>query len=75
MDKLEKLIMPKFKSGDRVIDYFLGAGSVVKPVRSSLDGGITIAYIVLFDETPDVRYNMEQNPTMVFASGVHAERM
>ena len=65
--------MAKFKKGDRVIDDHLGPGCIECEIRSSLDSGLVIAYMVLFDKTPDFRYNMAENPTMVFASALNAE--
>ena len=65
--------MNKFKKGDRVLDDYLGAGSVVRPIKSGLDSSMFIAYMVLFDKTPDVRYNTVVNPTMVFTGSLKAE--
>jgi len=65
--------MYKFKKDDRVVDDYLGAGSVVRPIKSGLDSKLTIAYIVLFDKTPDFRYNMGENPTMVFTGSLKEE--
>ena len=62
--------MRKFKKDDRVVDEYLGVGSVVHPIKSGLDSKLTIAYIVLFDKTPDFRYNMGVNPTLAFASSL-----
>ena len=65
--------MLKFNEKDRVVDDCLGAGMVEKVVESSLQKGLVVAYIVFFDKTPDVRYNMSQNPTMVFPSSLKRE--
>ena len=65
--------MAKFKKGDRVIDDYLGAGAVESEIRSGLASGMVIGYMVLFDKTPDVRYNMARNPTIVFAGTLKAE--
>jgi hypothetical protein len=65
--------MSKFKKDDRVLDDYLGAGSVVRPIKSGLDSRMIIAYIVLFDKTPDVRYNMGENPCMVFTGSLKVE--
>ena len=65
--------MLKFKKRDRVVAEHLGAGTVDEVVESSLQKGLVVAYIVLFDKTPDVRYNMGQNPTMVFPSSLKRE--
>jgi len=67
------IVMLKFKKSDRVVDDYLGAGTVEKVIESSLQKGLVVAYIVLFDKTPDVRYNMAQNPTMVFPSSLKSE--
>lgn len=61
------------KLNDRVIDDCLGAGEVKELIGSSLQRGMVVGYMVLFDKTPDVRYNMGQNPTMVFPSALRAE--
>jgi hypothetical protein len=61
---------PKFKEGDRVMHNYLGAGTVEQVVESSYVMNYMFAYIVRFDETPSVRYNMAQNPTLVFASNL-----
>ena len=65
--------MLKFKKNERVVDDYLGAGEVEEVIESSLQKGLIVAYMVRFDKTPDVRYNMAQNPTMVFPSGLKPE--
>ena len=55
------------------MDDYLGAGTVEKAIKSSFQKGFVVACIVLFDKTPDVRYNMAQNPTMVFSSSLKSE--
>jgi hypothetical protein len=67
---IDMTTMPK---GQRVIDEHLGAGTVVRPIKSSLDSQLCVAYMVRFDKTPDVRYNMGENPTMVFPSSLRPE--
>tara|TARA_R110000851_G_C12813264_1_gene538719 strand:+ start:386 stop:580 length:195 start_codon:yes stop_codon:yes gene_type:complete len=64
--------MNKFKKDDRVLDDYLGAGSVLGswPIKT---GVVDIAYMVLFDKTPDVRYNIGENPCMVFTGSLKAE--
>ena len=66
-------VMQKFTYGQRVIDDYLGAGTVVKQINSSMDNNYTVAYMVRFDKTPDVRYNMGENPTMVFPVSLRVE--
>jgi hypothetical protein len=63
----------KHKLNDRVVDAYLGAGEVKELIESSLQRGMVVGYMVLFDKTPDVRYNMGQNPTMVFPSALKVE--
>jgi hypothetical protein len=63
----------KHKLNDRVVDACLGAGEVKELIESSLQRGMVVGYMVLFDKTPDVRYNMGQNPTMVFPSALKVE--
>ena len=64
--------MLRFSVGERVTHKYLGNGEVTKIIKSSLDNS-NAAYIVLFDSRPDVRYNMGENPTMVFPSGLQRE--
>jgi len=55
--------MKRFKIGDRVKDSgFLGEGEVTKIIKSDLDCNEIVGYMVMFDKTPDVRYNMDENP-------------
>lgn len=65
--------MKKFTKGQRVIDSYLGAGTVVIPIKSLLSSKLYVAYMVQFDKTPDARYNMGENPTMVFPSSLRAK--
>ena len=57
--------MTKFKLKDRVTDEtehkfaFLGEGTIVAMVTKT-------ACLVLFDKTPHFRYNMGENPTLMF---------
>ena len=53
--------MAKFNVGCRVVNDYLGAGEVTKRFKRFS------GYMVLFDRTPDVRYNGSKNPTLVFA--------
>lgn len=62
--------MRKYKVGERVTDEYLGDDTVVEQICSGLDKRLIIAYIVLFDKTPDYRYNMATNPALVFADSV-----
>ena len=61
--------MKKFSIGQRVVAEYLGAGTVIGRIK--IARGNT-AYMVRFDATPDVRYNMGGNPTMVFPSSLRA---
>jgi len=65
--------MLKHKVGDRVVHENLGNGEVTKAIKSALDSRFIVAYLVHFDETPDVRYNMGYNPAMVFPSSLRRE--
>ena len=51
----------KFKVGDRVNDDYLGNGTIER-----LNVAMPGLHLVKFDVTPDVRYNMGENPTAVF---------
>jgi len=64
--------MKKFSLGQRVIAEYLGAGTVVEVMKLARGNPLCIAYMVRFDETPDVRYNMGENPTMVFPGSLRA---
>tara|TARA_R110002073_G_scaffold271947_1_gene435507 strand:- start:110 stop:328 length:219 start_codon:yes stop_codon:yes gene_type:complete len=55
----------KFKQNDRVVDKTLGAG-VIFAVAYGYDSVKPFGYSVLFDETPDMRYNGGGNPCLVF---------
>lgn len=65
--------MKKFTQGQRVIDSYLGAGTVVELIKPFLSSKLCVAYMVQFDKTPDVRYNMGENPVMVFPSSLRAK--
>ena len=47
----------QFKVGDRVVDDYLGDGTVTKLIKNFYNSRITQFYIVRFDITPDMRYN------------------
>jgi len=64
--------MKKFSLGQRVVDEYLGAGTVIERIKIARGNPLCIAYMVRFDKTPDVRYNMGENPTMVFPSSLRA---
>jgi hypothetical protein len=51
----------KFKIGQRVKHNYLGKGRIVKTFKD-----YDFLLVVLFDKTPDMRYNLGQNPTAVF---------
>jgi hypothetical protein len=57
---------PKFNKGDRVMHSYLGAGTVEQAIKSAYSMYYAFAYVVRFDETPDVSYNSGRNPTMVY---------
>ena len=48
--------------GDRVKEDYLGEGEVIKILKDLY--GNAWGYLVMFDKTPDVRYNMGENPTL-----------
>jgi hypothetical protein len=50
-----------FKVGDRVNEIYLGKGTIER-----VDVAMKGLHLVKFDKTPDVRYNMGENPTAVF---------
>ena len=52
------------KVGDKVRHDFLGNGEIT----DDLDMCIRGAFMVLFDNVPSFRYNMCDNPTLVFRS-------
>lgn len=56
------------KPGDRVIDKFWGAGVIIR-----LDCGIKGLHLVKFDIDPPVRYNMGENPCVVFEDDLTLE--
>lgn len=60
--------MNKYKPGDRVNHPYLGLGEYVKDV------GYCGLSNVLFDETPNVRYNIGENPTVVFTNDLTEEK-
>lgn len=47
----------QFKIGDRVSHEYFGNGSVKEVIKNFYQPKIAQFYIVLFDNTPDVRYN------------------
>jgi len=61
-----------FKIGERVKYDFLGAGEVKKIFKGALINR-PVAYLVLFDKAPPVRYNMGQNPTLQFCDELSKE--
>jgi len=55
--------MNTYRVGDVVKDSgFLGRGKVTEIIKSDLDSRVVVGYMVLFDKTPDIKYNMGQNP-------------
>ena len=57
--------MSRFKQNDRVVDGYLGAGEIFSVVYASSPKKL-FGYSVLFDKTPDMRYNGGENPCLVF---------
>ncbi len=57
--------MKLFKQGERVVDGYLGAGEIFSVIYASSPKKL-FGYSVLFDETPDMRYNCGENPCLVF---------
>lgn len=55
----------QFKVGDRVTDNYLGNGTIIKVLESFYNSKIAQFYIVLFDNTPDIRYNMGNKECLV----------
>lgn len=53
----------------RVTHEYLGDGVVTEIIRSGLNRNC-IACMVLFDTDPPTRYNLGQNPCMVFLSSL-----
>ena len=51
------------KVGDKIIDEYLGKGVIVEDLTHVIRG----AYMVKFEKTPAMQYNMGQNPTIAFA--------
>ena len=64
--------MKKFSLGQRIVVAEFGAGTIIERIKIARGNPLCIAYMVRFDETPDVRYNMGENPTMVFPSSLRA---
>ena len=54
----------------RVTHEYLGDGVVTEIIRSGLNRNRIIACMVLFDTDPPTRYNLGQNPCMVFLSSL-----
>jgi hypothetical protein len=50
--------------GDRVQSNFFGEGSIIKMLKSDLEGCV-MYYIVKWDNNPPMEYNMGNNPCMV----------
>ena len=48
----------KIKKGQRVKHSYLGKGTFIKK--------ISFMSLVKWDKTPDVRYNMGENPSVIF---------
>ena len=57
-------MMSDFKQGERVFDKYLWAG-VIFAVVYSFDSAKPFGYSVLFDKTPDKRYNGGENPCLM----------
>ena len=64
--------MKLFKQNDRVVDETLGAG-VIFAVVYAYSSVKPFGYSVLFDETPDTRYNCGENPCLVFPDTLTSE--
>ena len=62
-----------FEIGERVVDEYLGPG-VVTAVHHDLSDSLW-AYTVYFDKRPEMRYNMAENPTIVFHNSLEAEEV
>ena len=52
------------KIGDRVTHEYLGDGEIVNDLNGR---GV---FMVKCDKTPNIRYNMGENPTLVFKSNL-----
>tara|TARA_R110000803_G_scaffold32357_2_gene71373 strand:+ start:2566 stop:2784 length:219 start_codon:yes stop_codon:yes gene_type:complete len=65
--------MSGFSEGDRVHDEYLGGGEVTEVIMSAMDSRHKCAYVVKFDVTPPVEYNMGSNPAMVFPASLKRE--
>ena len=64
--------MKRFKVGDKVKDSdFLGAGTITRIIKSDFDSKVIIGYMVMFDNTPDIRYNMGQNPCFMLSGQLY----
>ena len=62
--------LKQFKVGDRVTDEYLGDGIVIDIIKSFYNSKVAQFYIVLFDNTPDVRYNMGNRKCLVLPSSL-----
>lgn len=62
--------LKQFKVGDRVNDEYLGNGVVIDIIKSFYNSKVAQFYIVLFDKTPDVRYNMGNRECLVLPSSL-----
>ena len=54
----------KVKIGDKVKEDYLGNGEIVDDLNKNIRG----AFMVKFDKDPPIRYNMGNNPTLIFGS-------
>ncbi len=55
-----------FDVGSRVNHNYLGDGEVTEAIYSRPFTKEPMLYMVKFDVTPDVKYNMGENPTLAF---------
>lgn len=51
------MIIKQFKIGDRVVEDYLGNGTITEIIKDFYKPSIAKFYIVTFDNTPDIRYN------------------
>jgi hypothetical protein len=66
-------MIKKFNIGDRVIHEYLGEGVVTKLIKNYYQPKLTQFYVVLFDNTPDVKYNGGNNECLVLAYDIIGE--
>lgn len=57
----------QFKIGDRVVDKYLGNGTVKNIIKNFYNSKNAQFYIVEFDIAPDVRYNGGNRECLVLA--------